>query len=66
MTHEYNKDLCEKTHKDIDKQLDALFGKHEALDNCLSKKFNQILGWIITTLLAVISSMAIILMTRPK
>jgi hypothetical protein len=66
MTKEYIKELCDEKHENIDKMCADLFKKQELLHSCLSSKFNQILGWVIVTLLSVVGSMIAIIVSRPK
>jgi hypothetical protein len=61
---EYNKELCEERHEKLDRENTLLFKKSDEVVDCVSKKFNQVLFWIILTLLSVIGSLAIIIITR--
>lgn len=64
--NEFNKELCDERHLKMDEFCREATERHTKLEDCLTKKFNQILGWIIVTLLSVVGSMIAIIITRPK
>ena len=56
-----SRELCDERYKNIYNNIEVLYHKQDALNACLTKKFNQIIFGIITTLLSVIASLVVTL-----
>lgn len=66
---EYNKELCEERHENLDKALTRVFGKFDAVGKKFDL-FNCKLNWFyiitIATLIGVVGNIAMIVLTNGK
>ena len=69
MSDEYNKELCEERHENLDKALTRVFGKFDKIGKKFDS-FNGKLNWFyiitIATLIGMVGNIAMIVLTNGK
>lgn len=54
---DYNKELCERVHKDMDEKIKALFDKFETLDGRINKFYLLAISTLVTLLFNILKDL---------